>query len=707
MYESLTAFIPGLENGNFGGWTEQTGDGTSENPYVFCHIEYSEPADGLIKALFGFRRAHKEMDIFHCPDLMDEVESLLKKTGEDPDDMDVSATEGRLVVGLLHYLLSMCRFDDGLFLRFCENGTVLRCLKRLREIDESGEEPQQKKETETRISAGDYVKVRDTGRIGEALDRNGKSIRVEFREPGEDPVEEQITESRLERLDYPELDAEQVRDLVRGNTEVLALAWDPDCMLDMKTGAAYTVTAEDLLEGIRRVKQDRQAANAWAEQLLYWMNEDCQGNIWPEDAESGTGRLLREESVLLCVCNMLDRAVNDLEDGDDESFIHRLTGAENLLLTWLEAGADIGRLNEYPDDMLRWLIWGDNEDTIDARNEERQRTFRECLDILCERGDADAVAKRGYCYYCGTGIYPQNWEAAGKAFLYVYEKTGAAWPANTLGYIYYYGRCNNGVPEYEKAFHWFSIGHAGGVDESTYKLGDLYANGYGVVKNGSIAYNLYLKVYQDTLNIFLTGASETKFADAAIRMGNCCRDGIWCSPDPEEAYTYYLQAMKALKMRMESCSYYGDGSVLSRLTETIGSIRKVYTDHAKVMKAEEPFWLYWILDRDHQACRMTWKTLKDGKLSLTCTRAPDTKNETDFILATFPAGDYCELLRKITIQTEKDARLTTEDGTGEIIFDDFDYYWYDNSVELKRTGKTVAEIRTTGYRFRPTPKRNE
>ena len=32
-----------------------------------------------------------------------------------------------------------------------------------------------------------------------------------------------------------------------------------------------------------------------------------------------------------------------------------------------------------------------------------------------------------------------------------------AFLANTLGYIYYYGRCNNGNPEYELAYKYASM----------------------------------------------------------------------------------------------------------------------------------------------------------------------------------------------------------------------------------------------------------
>ena len=548
------------------------------------------------------------------------------------------------------------------------------------------------------IGVGDYVKDSATGRIGEVQGISGKSAWVLFPDNGqaEDP-EERIALSLLELIELPKLDSESVRAVVRGDAEVTSFTGGLDLKLSLRPDTEYKASAEDLLAGIRKVKENQQTAQIWLSQLSWWCDEE-DGDIWPE---IGPEPLLCEESAVLCASELLEKAENACYNEEMEKFRQALADAENILDVWLKAGADLKRIGEYPDFLLQWLTKHDNEDTIDRQSTERQELFKACLDTLCVRGDLKAVEKRGYCYYCGTGIYPQDWEAARDSFLQIYRETGKAWPANTLGYIYYYGRCNNGVPEYEEAFRWFSIGHAGGVHESTYKLGDLFAGGLGVPKNGEIACNLYSSVYQDSLEKFLHGAAWTKFADTAIRMGNCFRDGIGRWEDFEEAYGYYLQADMALRMRMSSGAYFGDESVKARLDETIRKIREVYTDHKKVMREEYPFWMHWMLDRNHRACRMSWKELKDGKFSLTFSRAPDAENGSDRIMATFPAGDYCALLRKITVQTEKGASLTVKDNAGEVLFDDYEFFWEDHHLELLRTGETVAEIETDSFRFRP------
>lgn len=139
MYESLTAFIPAIEKGNFGGWSKQTGDGSEENPFVFCHIEYSEPVKKLLDELRLFRQAHAEdMNLQYYPGIEADISARWK--GENLYDIDVSILDGRLTVGLLLIVISICRFDDIAFLECCESGCLLRCLKRLKEIDETGEE---------------------------------------------------------------------------------------------------------------------------------------------------------------------------------------------------------------------------------------------------------------------------------------------------------------------------------------------------------------------------------------------------------------------------------------------------------------------------------------------------------------------------------------------------------------------------------------
>lgn len=134
MYEMLTAFIPALEEGSFGSCSVK-GRGTPEDPLVYRNVEYSRPVRELMDALFAFRDAHEEMRLDYYTEIADEIIAVCRSAGREA--MDVSALDGRLIVGMLLFMISMTRFSEGAFIGFCRSGTVLRCLKRLQETDEA------------------------------------------------------------------------------------------------------------------------------------------------------------------------------------------------------------------------------------------------------------------------------------------------------------------------------------------------------------------------------------------------------------------------------------------------------------------------------------------------------------------------------------------------------------------------------------------
>ena len=51
-------------------------------------------------------------------------------------EADVSDADGKLVMALLMRAIRAERFSEGTLLGFCEDGSVLRWLKRLKEIDD-------------------------------------------------------------------------------------------------------------------------------------------------------------------------------------------------------------------------------------------------------------------------------------------------------------------------------------------------------------------------------------------------------------------------------------------------------------------------------------------------------------------------------------------------------------------------------------------
>ena len=194
-------------------------------------------------------------------------------------------------------------------------------------------------------------------------------------------------------------------------------------------------------------------------------------------------------------------------------------------------------------------------------------------DELCELDDPEALESKAYaCYGNGNAVYEQDWFASRDCLLKLMKLNPQTAYVNTLGYIYYYGRCNNGTPEYEKAFYYFSVGAAGGHPESRYKLADMFLHGYGVVKNENTAASIIWELYHEKLKEFCRGELTSDFADVAFRVGNLFRDGVACWPDYDAAYYHYLQARFAIRMRMMQGTIYGDNRVAANVEEAIQGI---------------------------------------------------------------------------------------------------------------------------------------
>lgn len=202
-----------------------------------------------------------------------------------------------------------------------------------------------------------------------------------------------------------------------------------------------------------------------------------------------------------------------------------------------------------------------------------RRLCRRFTDELCEKGSGTALHLKGYACYGGNELYPCDWKASRDCMLRLYEKTDDPSYANTLGYIYYYGRCTDGVPEYEKAFEMFTVAAANGLHEGIYKLADMFRHGYACKQSPRTARALYGMVYDDCYEKFLKGDDEGNFADAALRMGSVYLKGIGETPDPEEAYRYYLQADYAAKRRAAKSDFFGDATVAANIRKALAETR--------------------------------------------------------------------------------------------------------------------------------------
>lgn len=547
-----------------------------------------------------------------------------------------------------------------------------------------------------RIEPGMFVQVVGNGRIGEVIRRERTLVTVEFCD--ESSIDSEVYDFKdyeLKVVELPRMKTSQLKPFVRGEITFTEITNGVNLIPEyVETDSkAYKITAEDLLAGVEHyVGKSSEDVFRWLEEIMFFSDDMS----FPDTPWEDIVDAVKEDDILAYAFDEIDSlrwwiVDNEPTEVNPEDFKE----LRELLEVWVKSAG-----KDYPDCIKHKIAQQYDSDSIDKQSEATQLLFKECLDYYCdEKRDPKSIQRRGYCYYCGTKIYPNDWVKARDAFIDYYQLTGDASAANTLGYIYYYGRCNGGVPEYEEAFKYFSIGHAYTYFESTYKLADMLAHGYGVVKDGDSANHLYWGVYKDTLKRFISGDFESKFADAALRMGNCFRDEIGAKKDLETAYFYYLQADYAIRERTKRANHYGDTVVYNGVQKALSEVRREYTETGRTEKFIYPGWTKWTLIK-HRRCKLTIKELKDGVLAIDAvTLKRRDEKEAPMMLITIPRADYCELKKKIRIKTAPGSKFGTVDEKPEIIFDSVEYDWKERKTSFYLYDDLAGEIYTDYYTF--------
>ena len=201
-----------------------------------------------------------------------------------------------------------------------------------------------------------------------------------------------------------------------------------------------------------------------------------------------------------------------------------------------------------------------------------------------EDKDPISIRNLGYDFYEGLNGLPLNYDKSLEYLLKYYEISKDSDVTRAIGYIYYYGRCNNGIIEKDKAFQYFALGHfTKGYFESTYKLADCYMHGYGTPISYEASYNLVKKIYWPTKNYFLKG-EDSKFADVALRMGKFYRDSIYVEKDLNKSLKYFLESRCAIKERIKNINYIGDKKVAIQINESINDLNEELNISPRVIK---------------------------------------------------------------------------------------------------------------------------
>lgn len=188
-------------------------------------------------------------------------------------------------------------------------------------------------------------------------------------------------------------------------------------------------------------------------------------------------------------------------------------------------------------------------------SEEEVFLFTEAMNFLIEKlhNPGDMLGLGGYYYEI------KHFDLALK-----YYEMAASYdydPAyECLGYIWYYGR--TGERDYKKAFEYFSRLMEKGHPVATYKVADMYKNGYYVEKDQAkyekIIVNLYPKV-KDMNNVF-DPVPEVFTRLAKIRVAEGKKD---------EAVDLLLYAKDFLAERIQISAFFGNLNIMKWLIDDL------------------------------------------------------------------------------------------------------------------------------------------
>lgn len=378
---------------------------------------------------------------------------------------------------------------------------------------------------------------------------------------------------------------------------------------------------------------------------------------------------------------------------DEVDFILFQENLDQIILeiqTWEENKGKPYLEREYTNRQAHSFLHYWNDDRLMQADEKTKAAYRKILDQLCETDDVDALRTKAYaCYGNGNAAYGQNWQESLKCLLRIMEIKPNPETANTLGYMYYYGRCTDGVPEYEKAFYYFSIGAAGWYYESLYKLSDMFYHGYGVPKNTELAASIITELYFKQIDYLCDGHFQCNFADVALRMGNIHKEGFRGQPNPDIAYYYYLQAQYAIRMRMADGENYGDSGVAAGIDAAIEEIlpETRYLEKKNTMHYCNLAFLLQNGLQNRHFMEMKIHKSSETEAKLTFRIVPFEKEEhPPKLLVTMPSLHFCGLLEKVTVKLKNIYCLDTFEDAQVVLFDDI----AGNTFELH--GKWVAEI---------------
>ena len=131
-YELLTKHIQVFENGDFGEWfIDKENDGSMEHPIQMPYVMYSKKIDDFIDDVHRFVDLHEDMGLT-------DYRKVIEDRGIDMSEAkqaDITSIDAIGLCALIVANVRAERFCDGAILSSCKDGTFIKWLNRLKELD--------------------------------------------------------------------------------------------------------------------------------------------------------------------------------------------------------------------------------------------------------------------------------------------------------------------------------------------------------------------------------------------------------------------------------------------------------------------------------------------------------------------------------------------------------------------------------------------
>ncbi|MBO5525632.1 MAG: sel1 repeat family protein [Clostridia bacterium] len=547
------------------------------------------------------------------------------------------------------------------------------------------------------FQVNDYVKWEQDGsiQVGKIISVNKTSANIFM---DYDWVE-RVPFSKLTYLPPIHLEKDEYLSIIRLDSDILKVLGD-NVIENIINVDGYEITVEDFLVALQKI-----LADDFDEDMFYAWSEFIGHALASKGTDANTD-IYTEKDVLRSMHTYIYHPWSGFNAEQIPAAIEEGTiFLEDKNKPFLE--------RRYPLYIKERLIEAlENDAVMNEATDEHIELYRLFAEELAEANNIYGLNAVGYGCYGGNRAFDCDWirsrDCISRLFEIEDEMPKKAFLANTLGYIYYYGRCNDGKPEYGLAYKYFSFAAFNGVYEAQYKIADMFKNGYGVAKSPETAKNIIGRLYNENIKYIRDGEFNCKFADVALRMG-----GIYAaneddeSNDYEESLYYYTQAEFAIRMRMLEANYYGDSKVCDAISTALATVKEKL--EFKPKRRAQFYSLVGLLGAETSDGRKLDLVIKkQGELTYKMTFTAHKKlgeKRGRKLFITVPGVEMCGLFPKLTLTYKANEVLPDDILDRVLVVDEITYHeFYCDGARLLLTNgyyilKSNKKATETSYRF--------